>query len=66
MKRWRHLIVAVCLVPGMSVYVILCLYLSEFVVGFHWGLDLAYFIVAGLAWLFPAGRVISWLAATEN
>ena len=29
MKRWRHLIVAVCLVPAMAVYVMLCLYLSN-------------------------------------
>ena len=66
MKRWRHLIIAVLLVPAISAYVMLCLYLSGFVVGIHWSLDLAYFLAAGLAWLFPAGRVISWLAATES
>ena len=66
MKRWRHLVIAVVLVPAMSVYVMLCLYLSGFVVGIHWALDLVYFLAAGLAWLFPAGRVISWLAATES
>ncbi|MGB0810505.1 MAG: DUF2842 domain-containing protein [Candidatus Puniceispirillaceae bacterium] len=54
------------MVPAISVYVMLCLYLSGFVVGIHWSLDLAYFLAAGLAWLFPAGRVISWLAATES
>ena len=61
MKRWHHLIIAILLVPAISVYVMLCLYLSGFVVGIHWSLDLAYFLAAGLAWLFPAGRVISWL-----
>ena len=66
MKRWRHLIIAVLLVPAISVYVMLCLYISGFFVGIHWSLDLAYFLAAGLAWLFPAGRVISWLAATES
>ena len=66
MKRWRHLITAVFLVPAISVYVMVCLYLSGFVVGIHWSLDLAYFVAAGLAWLFPAGRVITWLAATES
>ena len=49
MKRWRHLIIAVLLVPAISVYVMLCLYLSGFVVGIHWSLDLAYFLAAGLA-----------------
>ena len=52
MKRWRHLIIAVLLVPAISVYVMLCLYLSGFVVGIHWSFDLAYFLAAGLAWLF--------------
>ena len=66
MKRWRHLIIAVLLVPAISVYVMVCLYLSGFVVGIHWGLDLVYFLSAGLAWLFPAGWIISWLAATES
>lgn len=66
MKRWRHLIIAVALVPAISLYVMLCLYLSGFVVGIHWGLDLLYFLAAGLAWLWPAGRVINWLAATES
>jgi len=66
MKRWRHLIIAVLLVPAISVYVMLCLYLAGFVVGVHWALDLFYFVVAGLAWLYPAGKVISWLAATES
>ena len=66
MKRWRHLIIAVLLVPAISVYVMLSLYLAGFVVGVHWALDLFYFVVAGLAWLYPASKVISWLAATES
>lgn len=66
MKRWRHLIIAVCLVPAISFYVMLCLYLAGFLTGLHWALDLVYFIFAGLAWLYPAGWVVKWLAATES
>jgi hypothetical protein len=29
MKRWRHLIVAIGLVPSISVYVMACLYISD-------------------------------------
>ena len=66
MKRWRHLIIAVCLVPAICIYVMLCLYVAGFVTGLHWAVDLIYFLIAGLAWLSPAGRVISWLAASES
>ena len=66
MKRWRHLIVAIGLVPSISVYVMGCLYISGFVVGLHWVSDLAFFICAGLVWLYPAALVVRWLAVTES
>lgn len=66
MKRWRHLIVAIGLVPSISVYVMACLYISGFVVGLHWASDLAFFICAGLVWLYPAALVVRWLAVTES
>ena len=66
MKRWRHLIIAVLLVPAITVYVMLCVYVAGFIVGLHWALDLVYFLTAGLAWLVPAGKVVGWLAATES
>ena len=66
MKRWRHLIVAIGLVPSISVYVMACLYVSGFVVGFHWVSDLAFFICAGLVWLYPAALVVRWLAVAES
>ena len=66
MKRWRHLIVAIGLLPSISVYVMACLYISGFVVGLHWASDLAFFICAGLVWLYPAALVVRWLADTES
>jgi len=66
MKRWRHLIIAIGLVPGISVYAMACLYLSGFIVGLHWALDLAFFFCAGLVWLYPAAMVVRWLAANES
>tara|TARA_B100000900_G_C19955284_1_gene463384 strand:+ start:114 stop:314 length:201 start_codon:yes stop_codon:yes gene_type:complete len=66
MKRWRHFIVSLSLVPAISVYVIACLYFYAFIAGFHWASDLAFFVCAGLAWLYPAAMVVRWLAATES
>ena len=66
MKRWRHLIVAIGLVPSISVYVMVCLYISGFFVGLHWASDLAFFTFAGLVWLYPASLVVRWLSVTES
>lgn len=66
MKRWRHFIVAICLVPAISGYVIASLYLSGFIVGFHWATDLIFFVCAGMAWLYPAATIVGWLATTES
>ena len=66
MKRWRHLIVAIGLVPAISIYVMTCLYFSGFIVGLHWASDLGFFVCAGLAWIYPAAIVIHWLAVHEG
>ena len=66
MKRWRHLIVAIGFVPAISIYTLACLYLSGFIVGLHWASDLAFFVCAGLVWLYPAVTVVRWLAANES
>ena len=60
MKRWRHLIVAIGLVPSISVYVMACLYVSGFVVGFHWVSDLAFLFVRDWSGYIPcAGRPLA-------
>ena len=36
------------------------------VTGIHMLIDLVYYVLAGLVWIYPAGKVISWLAAHES
>jgi len=65
MLRWRHFIVAITMVPALGLYVLLCMFLADYIVGIHLLLDLLFFLIAGIAWIFPASSVIKWLADSE-
>ncbi|MEK9639887.1 MAG: DUF2842 domain-containing protein, partial [Alphaproteobacteria bacterium] len=65
MKRWRHLLVALLVVPALTLYIIAAIVLSQFITGFSGVIDLIYYIIAGLAWIPGAAIVIRWLADNE-
>ena len=66
MSRWRHLIVAVGLVPGLLVYIGLVMQLADLVANIHLVLDLAFYLFAGLAWIPATNKVVGWLAKYES
>ena len=66
MSRWRHLIVAVGLVPGLLIYIGLVMQLADMVTNIHFVLDLAFYLFAGLAWIPAASMVVGWLAKHES
>ena len=66
MKRWRHLIVAVGMVPGLVIYLGLVMQIADFVTDKHIVVDFLFYAVAGLAWIPLAGKVVSWLARHES
>ena len=51
--------------PAIGIYAVLCVFLADYVTGMHWLLDSLFYLIAGLAWLYPASFVISWLARNE-
>ena len=65
MKRWRHFTVVVGIVPALIIYVAMFMYIFEYVTGYFWLLDWLIYIIAGLLWLYPAAKVITWLANNE-
>jgi hypothetical protein len=65
MKRWRHLLVALLVVPALTLYIIAAMVLSQYITGFSGVIDLVYYIIAGLAWIPWAAIVIRWLADNE-
>jgi len=66
MFRWRHLIVAVGLVPVLIIYIGLVMQVADLVTNIHLVLDFAFYLVAGLAWIPAASRVVGWLAKHES
>jgi hypothetical protein len=66
MSRWRHLVVAIGLVPALIIYVILVMQLADLVANIHFILDALFYLVAGLIWVPVAGRVVGWLAKHES
>jgi|TARA_B110000305_G_scaffold144778_1_gene160970 hypothetical protein len=39
--------------------------LFEYVTGFYWLLDWLIYIISGLVWIYPAAKIIKWLADNE-
>ena len=66
MKRWRHLVVAVGMVPALVIYLGLVMQIADVVTDIHIIYDFLFYAVAGLAWIPLAGKVVGWLAAHES
>lgn len=65
MARWRHLAVALGIVPALIIYIGVMLWLSAYVTEIHGLIDFLFFVVAGLAWIPAASVVVKWLATHE-
>ena len=66
MKRWRHLVVAVGMVPALVIYLGLVMQIADVVTDVHIIFDFLFYAVAGLAWIPLSGKVVGWLAAHES
>ncbi|MDC0993865.1 DUF2842 domain-containing protein [Alphaproteobacteria bacterium] len=66
MSRWRHLTVAIGLIPALTIYIGLVMQISDLVTNIHLVLDFAFYFVAGLAWIPAASKVVGWLARHES
>ena len=66
MKRWRHFLVVVGTIPALVIYVALWMFLFDYITGYFWLLDWIIYIIAGFLWLYPATKVINWLADYES
>ncbi len=66
MKRWRHFIVVLGIIPSLILYISFFMYVFEFITGYFWFFDWLIYIFAGLLWLYPAVKVIKWLADHES
>ena len=66
MSRWRHLIVAIGLMPVLIIYVGLIMQLADVITNINLFVDLVFYLFAGLAWIPAASKVVGWLAKHES
>ena len=65
-QRWRHLLVAIGLVPALILYIGAVMQIADLIADMHVLVDLVFYVVAGLAWIPVAGWVVGWLARHES
>ena len=53
-------------IPALVIYVALWMFLFDYITGYFWLLDWVIYIIAGFLWLYPATKVINWLADYES
>jgi len=66
LKRWRHFLVVIGTIPALVIYVAIWMFLFDYITGYFWLLDWVIYIIAGFLWLYPATKVINWLADYES
>ena len=62
----RPIIALLAGILGFALYVGVIVALADIVLSLHWVVQLAYFIVAGLAWVPPAKRLMFWGAGVTR
>lgn len=45
---------------GLLLYLILVLWIGDWVQGLHWAVQLPYYVLAGFVWVFPIRALIYW------
>ena len=65
MPRWRNAVGILALVVGLSVYALAAMVAGATLVPTHWLAQFAFFLAAGLAWLWPARRLLAWMARDD-
>ena len=60
--RWRNALGILALVLGLIVYALAAMVAGATLVPEHWLLQLLFFVIAGLVWLWPARPLLRWMA----
>jgi len=63
--RSRKLVGMAGLLIGLFVYAMAVVYVAVEFLPSHWALELIYYTVFGIAWAFPAKRLMVWIHAPD-
>jgi len=56
----RILIASVAGLLGFFAYIVLVLRLADHVLGWHWAVQVPFFVLAGILWAWPAKWLMFW------
>jgi hypothetical protein len=59
--RLRILFGTLLLVLGLSLYALLVMAAATRLLPDHWGVHMAFYALAGVAWISPAARLTGWM-----
>lgn len=65
MPRWRNTVGMAALVIGLALYALAAMLAGATLVPAHWLAQFVFFVAAGLAWLWPAKRLLAWMARDD-
>jgi len=51
------------LLIGLLLYIGVAVHIGGLIYGIHWTIEVIYYLVAGIAWAFPAGYLVKWMTA---
>jgi hypothetical protein len=58
----RILIAVLVFLTGFTAYIAVAIILADHVLPLHWTVQALYFVVAGIAWAWPARALMVWAA----
>jgi hypothetical protein len=65
-RRWRHPVGIVVLLLGLAVYALVMMWVGATQLPEQAVAQLAFYLLAGLAWVWPALRLVRWMGRDEG
>ncbi|MFN3460103.1 MAG: DUF2842 domain-containing protein [Oceanibaculum sp.] len=63
--RWRSTVAVLLIMVGLVVYSLLAMVVGTYFLPDHWAAELSFYLVAGIAWVWPSAKLIGWAAKTD-
>ena len=63
--RWRSTVAVLLILLGLVIYSLLAMVVGTYFLPDHWAAELGFYLVAGIAWVWPSARLIGWAARTD-
>ena len=63
--RWRSTIAVLLILVGLVIYSLVAMVVGTYFLPDHWAAELSFYLIAGIAWIWPSAKLIGWAAKTD-